>query len=367
MTSICLALIVKDEEQVIARCIESIRDLIDYWVICDTGSTDGTRARAQNALRDIPGEWHERPWVDFGHNRSELMALARGKADYLLLLDADETLTWTAGVKAKLAADAYTIVHRHPEEQWTNQKLVRGDIAWRYVGAAHELLRAPRKIHTEFLPDVVINVHVDRSERAPKLRRNLELLLRELGTDPHNERTRFYVAETYRDLFYQDDPSGNPDHATNAITEYRARIEQGGDSETLAYCLFNVAVLTADALDDWPAAMASFVEAWELFPDRLEPLYELVKRMRMKGQVNTAYALVRPALEIERPSGGLFVRTWVYDWGIHVEHALLAGLAGDTAAALAATESLLANPTFPAEHSAAFEQMRQSLEALGPS
>src|SRR5947207_1266875 len=124
-------MIVKDEEDVIGRCIESVRGLIDAWVICDTGSTDATRERAMEALDGLPGDWHDRPWVDFGHNRSELMALARGRADYLLLLDADETVAWSEDLKAKLHRDSYRVVHAADAESWTNKKLVRGDIPWR--------------------------------------------------------------------------------------------------------------------------------------------------------------------------------------------------------------------------------------------
>jgi glycosyltransferase involved in cell wall biosynthesis len=64
---------------------------IDCWSIVDTGSTDGTQRLIATALADLPGELHERPWSDFGHNRSEALALARGRADYSLVIDADET------------------------------------------------------------------------------------------------------------------------------------------------------------------------------------------------------------------------------------------------------------------------------------
>ena len=92
-STIALAMIVRDEAEVIGRCIESVRERIDYWVICDTGSTDATREIVRDALAGVPGELHQRKWVDFGHNRTELLRLARGKADYLLLLDADMTVS----------------------------------------------------------------------------------------------------------------------------------------------------------------------------------------------------------------------------------------------------------------------------------
>jgi glycosyltransferase involved in cell wall biosynthesis len=74
--SLCLCMIVKDEAHTIERCLDSCRELIDYWVICDTGSTDGTQAQIRDVLADIPGELHEHEWIDFAHNRSRLLALA---------------------------------------------------------------------------------------------------------------------------------------------------------------------------------------------------------------------------------------------------------------------------------------------------
>ena len=72
---ICLSMIVKDEAAVIARCLASVRPLIDYWIIVDTGSADGTPDIVRKVLHDIPGELHQRPWVDFAHNRSEALDL----------------------------------------------------------------------------------------------------------------------------------------------------------------------------------------------------------------------------------------------------------------------------------------------------
>jgi len=56
-----LNMIVKNEAQVIARCLTSVRPIIDYWVIVDTGSTDGTQETIRTLTGDLPGELHERP------------------------------------------------------------------------------------------------------------------------------------------------------------------------------------------------------------------------------------------------------------------------------------------------------------------
>src|SRR3954469_3762561 len=108
--SVCLNMIVKNESKVIARCLKAARPLVDHWVIVDTGSTDGTQDLVRALLKDVPGELHERPWQDFAHNRAEALELARGKADYLLVVDADDSLAPAPGFKMpRLELDCYAL------------------------------------------------------------------------------------------------------------------------------------------------------------------------------------------------------------------------------------------------------------------
>jgi glycosyltransferase involved in cell wall biosynthesis len=75
--SIGLCMIVKDEAAVIERCLATIRPHIDHWTIVDSGSTDGTQKIIRAILDDLPGDLHERPWYDFGTNRTEALELDR--------------------------------------------------------------------------------------------------------------------------------------------------------------------------------------------------------------------------------------------------------------------------------------------------
>lgn len=43
MATISLCMIVKNEEQVLARCLDTVADLMDEIIIVDTGSTDRTK------------------------------------------------------------------------------------------------------------------------------------------------------------------------------------------------------------------------------------------------------------------------------------------------------------------------------------
>lgn len=94
---LCWNAIVKDETAVLDRLLRSLSPWIDCWVVCDTGSTDGTPERLAGFFEreGIPGERHRIPFGDFGRARNEALDLARASAlsfDWLLLCDADMEL-----------------------------------------------------------------------------------------------------------------------------------------------------------------------------------------------------------------------------------------------------------------------------------
>ena len=78
---LCLTMMVKNEAHIIKRCLESVVDIIDYWVICDTGSTDGTQEIIQNYFdkQNISGELFQHTWGNYGHNRTLTLECAKGK------------------------------------------------------------------------------------------------------------------------------------------------------------------------------------------------------------------------------------------------------------------------------------------------
>lgn len=86
-------MIVKNETAVIERCLDSARPLVDYVLIEDTGSSDGTQQLIRDwlAKNEMPGEVIDEPWRDFASNRSHVMAKLRDWDDigYALIIDAD--------------------------------------------------------------------------------------------------------------------------------------------------------------------------------------------------------------------------------------------------------------------------------------
>jgi glycosyltransferase involved in cell wall biosynthesis len=193
-SSICLNMIVKNEAHVIRRCLDSVRPFISRWVIVDTGSTDGTQEIVRAHMRDLPGELHERPWRDFGTNRSEALTFARGSADYILVMDADHVLHAPPDYAFEdLAADAYYVNHRYANIEYSIAILLADRIAWRYEGVLHEYVTAdvPHRIVPLAGPWVVVFHEGARSRDPTTYLRDAATLEAALAKEPANARYAF--------------------------------------------------------------------------------------------------------------------------------------------------------------------------------
>ncbi|MEU6352873.1 glycosyltransferase [Streptomyces sp. NPDC047072] len=336
--TLCLCMIVKNESAVIERCLSAVRPFIDHWVIDDTGSTDGTRELIREVLDGIPGELHEEPWVDFGHNRTRNIQRARGRADYLLTLDADHVLRQDAPLP-RLTADSYLLRYDVPGTQHRFKHLLRGDRLWRYEGVTHEYPCTDEDDVQENLDALVVEDHADGGCRDDKFERDARLLRAELVREPGNPRTVFYLANTERDL----------GHAEEAIHLYERRAAMGGWGEEVYVSLLEAGILRAGRTDGWPAAMDTFSRAWDARPTRLEACYELAAGLRLRGRHHTAHALLSRVVGRPEPDDLLFTRSWVYRWGLLFEYAVTAHWVGDHEAAVRACDRLLALPDLPAE------------------
>src|SRR5580700_9222733 len=135
-------MIVKNESQVIEKCLSSVKPLIDYWVIVDTGSHDNTKKIIKKSLQGIPGELHERPWVGFAHNRNEALALAKNKGDYVLIIDADEVLQFSDDFSLpSLEKDCYFITVRQIGTADAKRNcLINNHLHWKWEGVLHEVI-----------------------------------------------------------------------------------------------------------------------------------------------------------------------------------------------------------------------------------
>lgn len=144
--TICLNMIVKDEEHILERTLQNLCDCIkfDYWVICDTGSTDGTRDLITRffAKQHIKGELHEDEWRDFAHNRSLALMRAYNKTDLLLVFDADDEIHGKIVLPSAVTHDQYALKFGAADSDvtYTRTLLINNRKRFRYYSVVHEYI-----------------------------------------------------------------------------------------------------------------------------------------------------------------------------------------------------------------------------------
>jgi glycosyltransferase involved in cell wall biosynthesis len=323
-TKICLNMIVKNESRVIRRCLESVKPLIDYYVIVDTGSTDGTQNIIREVMASIPGELHEAEWKNFGFNRNIALDHAKGKGDYLLFIDADEEFIYDPDFDLKhLTLDSYHIVVKNEVQgsitsEYTRRLLVNNHLDWRWQGVIHEDIYCERENQTALLNgiyNISRTTEGARSRDPNKYLNDAKILEEELLKDPQNSRNLVHLGLSY-DLAGQ---------SQNALDAFCRAIEIGihrphFSAEIDVALLIRTELLIKLGYNDekiFESAQMSYLYN----QNRAEPLFFLGSHLMNRGFWVLAELVLKKAKTIPKPCLVGFVLNNVYDW--EIEYSLI--------------------------------------------
>ncbi|MDR1734442.1 MAG: glycosyltransferase family 2 protein [Oscillospiraceae bacterium] len=203
MATVSLCMIVKNEEEVLARNLESSKGMVDEIIIVDTGSTDKTKEIALQYTDKV----YDFKWIDdFGAARN--FAFSKGTMDYLMWLDADDIilpedakafkeLMATLDPKIDTVMMKYNIAfdeQGNPTFTYFRERVMRRCPLARWEGSIHEVI-APfgNIIHA----DIAVT-HKRKGKTDPLRNLNHFLRLKERGKK-FSPREQFYFA---RELYY---------------------------------------------------------------------------------------------------------------------------------------------------------------------
>ena len=349
--TICLGMIVKNESEVITRCLESTLPVIDCYLISDTGSNDNTIEIITEFFKkhNVPGEVVERPWKNFAYNRTEVMKLTKNKADYTLIVDADDKFDYDKGFTIKkLVHDMYHLKIVYGSMTYYRTQLVSNRLDWRWESVVHEYITADN-IRSKGQLDgmfIVIGSGGARSKNPKKYEDDAKILEQAVIDEPDNLRYHFYLAQSYRDY-------GNFE---KAIEVYRRRANMDGWSEEVYWSWYQVGKCQMANKEPFEVFSGSLLKAYHVRPQRLEALHELVRFCRLNKYFKIGYHLGMMGAESDYPSNDvLFVEHDTHHFKLMDETALCAHFCGEHEKACYLGEKLLRERQYPEHQKARLE------------
>ncbi len=231
LITISLCLIVKNEEEVIARCLDSVRDIVDEIVVVDTGSNDRTKEIVSSYTNKI----YDFPWID-DFSAARNFAFSQATQNYILWLDADDVILEADRerflvLKNTLDPNVDSVtMHYHLSHDQNGQitsslcrnRLVKRSKNFQWIGAVHEYLAVSGFIFNSDVAITHASIHHDSD-------RNLRIYEARIAKgETFSPRDLYYYANELRDHGKQDE----------AITYYQKFLDtkQGWVEDNIAAC-----------------------------------------------------------------------------------------------------------------------------------
>jgi len=220
----------KNEAETVLRMLESCYKYIDYWVIQDNGSTDGTQDLVQNFMNEkgIPGVLYSTEWKNFGWNRDDAFKKLQEcdhDCDWVLRMDADEILEiaedfdWSIFDNKEITA--FNVPAFSPGSHFFRTWIWNTYLPWYHEGDRHEVIKlkdAPNDGSDFFPVNLPLNFrHVlvggGQTWTNPMKFLNDALILEQSEVVGNNLLDNpyhfFYIAKSYSDNYeYENFPLG---------------------------------------------------------------------------------------------------------------------------------------------------------------
>ncbi|MDO8141100.1 MAG: glycosyltransferase family 2 protein, partial [Candidatus Brocadiales bacterium] len=198
---ISACMIVKNEEEFLPNCLNSIKDVVDEIIIVDTGSTDNTVTIA----KEFKAKVYHHPWNDsFSEARNHCLNHASG--DWILQIDADEELEQADIPKLRLAISdnryngiiiAIQSIIKDGMHTFYHPRIFR-----RGKGFYKDIIHEQTIIEGERLPTEIRLYHygynLDEKKMRIKWQRTTHLLKKQIAQNKHDSFAWFNLVRNYR-------------------------------------------------------------------------------------------------------------------------------------------------------------------------
>lgn len=291
------AMIVKNEERDLPRCLLSLSGVIDEFAIVDTGSTDQTITVARSLVncqiaeylgaseQDDSGDW--KLW-DFSKARNHALDIAEMcGADWVCWFDADDELTTQNAFRRAIYWPQHDVFGTWIDgggARWIQQRMWKASKRVRFSGRCHEYPILDG-LSGATIDEGLILHHADPTPGVEDSNpRNLRMLLREWN-EQKTSRTAFYIANTYRDA----------GRTAEAVEWYKMRntFKEDYRDELLFSHLYAARGLRSlgkhDEADDMSGAGLTLAPDWQEF--RMELAFGCYQRKEYANAIATAKSI----------------------------------------------------------------------------
>ena len=225
--TISAALIVKNEEELLGQCLDSIRDAVDEIVVVDTGSDDNT---VEIAARYDAKIYHH-PWNDdFSEARN--ISIAKTTGDWVLIIDADEVLLQEDILKVRelkwndeYDCFCFAIFSQLPGnlgginrgKHFSPRIFKRREDIY-YEGIVHNVLRMPKLTAMSDIRFFHYGYDLRMEKMEEKFKRSLTLLLRQVKDNPDDPFIRYNLAQMYLSRDYYKEAKDHAEQIVHILT-----------------------------------------------------------------------------------------------------------------------------------------------------
>jgi glycosyltransferase involved in cell wall biosynthesis len=324
MITISLCMIVKNEEDTIARCLDSVKEIADEIIIVDTGSTDLTKKKVSLYTDRI----YDFTWIDdFAAARN--YSFSHATKDYILWLDADDQLfekdrRKLLKLKKTLdpALDSVSMKYHvlldqqeNPVASCRRNRLVKRINNYKWFGAVHEYLFLGSDAKIYYSDAAVSHNRVHQNKQ-----RNLNIYEKLIAKGQQF---------SPRDMFHYGDELVENGFYEKAIEQYLRFLDEKwpGLEDNIAVC--GKMAQCYHQLGNLEKELQYLLKALEYDLPNAESCCRIGNHFFMKKRWNVAIFWFSLALQLKQPedSWGL-IRLEFHTWLPHIQLAICYGKLG---------------------------------------
>lgn len=313
MVTISLCMIVKNEEETLARCLDTVKDIVDEINIVDTGSTDRTVEIAkQYTDRVFYYEWTN----NFSAARNESFKYAT--KDYILYLDADDVVLEADQAKLKElketldpSVDSVSMYYDAGSDEFGNvtlryrrNRLLKREKNFQWYGDCHNYINVRGKI-------INSDVSITHKKVRHAVGRTVSVFEQKISRgDTFSPRDYFYYGNELRENGRHEDAIKSYDTCTS--------MKEGWVEDKIFACIHRGDCYRA--LNDTNNELTSLFESFKYAPPRAEACCRIGYNFHRKRDYKTAaYWYEQAAQQVPDPDRWSFIYNAYYTWYPHLQ------------------------------------------------